>query len=155
MSLVGKHIDAVCPRCGLILAHIVLYEVAGGVGGVKCKTCGSEHRYRGLRPEQRRAAAPVRHVAAAHPKTPVRPADLRQWELKDAAVEPDAVVWPYRPEERYEKGDLVDHPHFGRGFVEKITAGRIEVLFREGRKLLAMNRAPAAGKLLEQPPTGG
>jgi hypothetical protein len=47
---------------------------------------------------------------------------VRQWELKSAAAAPEAVVWPYRP------GD------------------RIEVLFREGRKLLAMNRRPEGSR---------
>lgn len=147
MSLVGKNIDALCPRCGLTLAHIVLFEVAGGVGRVKCKTCGCEHRYRGAKPVQRRASPPPpirRNGPAARPAAPVRPADVRQWELKNAALEPDAVVWPYRPEERYEQGDLVDHARFGLGFIEKVSADRIEVLFREGRKLLAMNRPNTA-----------
>jgi hypothetical protein len=139
--LVGKHIEALCPRCGLLLAHVVLYEVAGSVGGVKCRTCGSEHRYRGPQPAHRRTSAAGRRVVPQlRPQAPVRPADVRQWELRNAATEPDAVVWPYRPADRYEKGDLVDHPLFGRGFVEKATGDRIEVLFRDGRKLLAMNR---------------
>jgi hypothetical protein len=53
-----------------------------------------------------------------------------------------AVVWDYKLTECYEKGDVISHPQFGRGFVEKITADSMEVIFREGRKSLAMNRPP-------------
>ena len=145
MSMVGKNIDAFCTRCGLTLAHIVLYEVGGVVQGVKCKTCGAEHRYRGPKPGRQRDIAAERRSARVAPRTPrpVRPADARLWEQRNAAAAPDAVVWDYKLTERYEKGDVIGHPQFGRGFVETITADSMEVLFREGRKTLAMNRRTA------------
>jgi hypothetical protein len=144
VSLVGKNIDALCTRCGFTLAHIVLYEVGGAVCGVKCKTCGAEHRYRGPKPIKKRDVPAERRpgMRSDRMQPPVKPADSRQWEMQTAAAAPDAAVWPYKMTERYEKGDQLSHPHFGRGFVEKITADRMEVLFREGRKLLAMNRPP-------------
>jgi hypothetical protein len=46
--------------------------------------------------------------------------------------------------EQYEKDDVIAHPTFGRGFVESVATDGMEVLFREGRKRLAMNR-PEAG----------
>jgi hypothetical protein len=146
VSLVGKNIDAFCLRCQLTLAHIVLYEVAGAVHGVKCKTCGAEHRYRGPKPERKREFPAERHgrvsAAAQRPggRSPVRPMDIRQWELRNAATASDAVVWDYRMTEPYEKQDIITHSKFGRGFVESITGDSMEVLFREGRKRLAMNR---------------
>jgi hypothetical protein len=145
VSMVGKNIDALCTRCGLTLAHIVLYEVGGVVQGVKCKTCGAEHRYRGPKPGRQRDIATERRSARVAPKAkrPVRPADARLWEQRNAAAAPDAIVWDYKLTERYEKGDVIAHPQFGRGFVETITADSMEVLFREGRKALAMNRRQA------------
>ncbi|MEW6334708.1 MAG: hypothetical protein AB1558_10590 [Thermodesulfobacteriota bacterium] len=145
MSLVGKIVDTLCSRCGLRLAHTVLYEVGGAVHGVKCRTCGSEHRYHGPKPERRHGFPPQRRPGAESqkPRQPVRPADARQWELKNASTGPDAVIWDYRWTEDYEKGDVIDHPQFGRGFVEKKFADRMEVLFREGRKQMAINRRPA------------
>jgi hypothetical protein len=153
--LVGKNIDAFCSRCQLTLAHIVLYEVAGAVQRVKCKTCGAEHRYRGPTPARKRDVPAERRPGArptpsATPR-PVRPADARQWEARSTAQPPDAVIWDYRLSERYEKGDSIAHPHFGRGFVEKVTADSMEVLFREGRKQLAMNRRPADAETEKEP----
>ncbi|MDA8125091.1 MAG: hypothetical protein M0009_07900 [Deltaproteobacteria bacterium] len=146
MSLVGKNIDAFCLRCQLTLAHIVLYEVAGAVHSVKCKTCGAEHRYRGPKPAKKREVPAERRpggrLGSAAKPNPVRPADARQWELRSAEQPPDAAIWDYRLSESYEKGDIIAHAHFGRGFVEQVTADRMEVLFKEGRKQLAMNRRP-------------
>ena len=147
MSLVGKNIDAFCSKCQLMLAHVVLYEVAGVVHGVKCKTCRSEHRYRGPKPEKKKEIPAERWhdgrlVRTAKPK-PVRPVDSRQWEQRTEAMAADAAVWDYRLTERYEKGDVITHPQFGRGFVEAITSDvSMEVLFREGRKRMGMNRKP-------------
>jgi hypothetical protein len=147
VSLIGKNIDAFCSRCGLLLAHIVLYEVAGRIQGVQCKTCGAQHRYRGPAPERKPSIPAERRGgvgrAAPRPK-PVHPADERRWQQRNAATPPDAVAWAYGIEERYEKNDVIAHPTFGRGFVESVTADGMEVLFREGRKRLAMNR-PEAG----------
>jgi hypothetical protein len=142
LSLVGKNIDAFCSRCRLELAHIVLYEVGGVVRGVKCKTCGSEHRYHGPRPEKRRDTMAERRTAKESSKRqqPVRPMDSRQWEQRNASTISDAVVWDYKWTENYEKGDLIAHPQFGRGFVEKVSTDSMEVLFRDGRKQMAMNR---------------
>jgi len=148
VSLVGKNIDAFCSRCGLTLTHIVLYEVGVLVRAVKCKTCGTEHRYRGPTPEKRRLAPAVRRngsgAAAPWPKA-VRPVDSRQWEALNTAMIPDAVVWDYKWTERYEKGDAIAHPTFGRGFILSVTTDDMEVLFRDGRKRMAMNR-PEAGR---------
>ena len=146
MSLVGKNIDAFCMRCQLTLAHIVLYEMWGAVRAVKCKTCGAEHRYHGPAPEKRRSVPAIRRsgtAPAVRPRT-VRPADARQWEARNAAITQDVVVWDYKLTERYEKGDVITHPSFGRGFVESIMGDGMEVLFGEGRKRMAMNR-PATG----------
>jgi len=55
MSSVGKNVDALCTRCGLVLAHIVLYEVGGIIARVKCKTCGTEHKYRGAKTRDRKS----------------------------------------------------------------------------------------------------
>ena len=112
MSMVGRNIDAFCARCGLTLAHIVLYEVGGTVQGVKCKTCGAEHRYHGPKPGRQRDIAAERRGAQETARTPrpVRPADARLWEQRNAAAAPDVVVWDYQLTERYEKGDVISPP---------------------------------------------
>jgi hypothetical protein len=41
----GGDIDAYCTKCKLNLEHFVLAIVAGAVVKVKCKTCGSIHKF--------------------------------------------------------------------------------------------------------------
>lgn len=142
MSLVGKNIDTFCSRCQLTLAHIVLYEVGGAVHSVKCKTCGSEHRYHGPRLEKRWEVPAERRPGKESSKMqkPVRLVDAQLWEQRNASTTADAVVWDYKWTENYEKGDVIAHQQFGRGFVEKVSADSMEVIFREGRKQIAINR---------------
>jgi hypothetical protein len=44
---------------------------------------------------------------------------------------------PYALAGRFTKGQLVAHPKFGRGVVVDADALRIEILFQEGKKMLA------------------
>ena len=37
---------------------------------------------------------------------------------------------------KYAKGDLIQHPKFGKGLVLVVEATRIEVLFQDGKKKL-------------------
>jgi hypothetical protein len=48
-----------------------------------------------------------------------------------------AAAKKYSPKERYEAGDVLEHPSFGRGIATAIKGGtKIEVLFEQGSKLL-------------------
>jgi len=44
--------------------------------------------------------------------------------------------------ENYEKGDVIAHSQFGRGFVEMTSTDTMEIIFREGRKQMAINHRP-------------
>jgi hypothetical protein len=47
----------------------------------------------------------------------------------------------YSPKERYEEGDVLEHPTFGRGVATAVKdATKIEVLFENGSKLLVHGR---------------
>jgi hypothetical protein len=144
MSRVGEYIDAHCLKCKLVLAHKVMYEVDGVVHKVKCRTCGAEHRYRAVGPSaQKRGPAeegPKRkQVAAKAGAISVKSATM-EWEVRHRNLDPDTPEKPYRLQDGYQVGDVIRHPVFGLGFVEKIvTSNRIEVLFREAFKSMAMN----------------
>ncbi len=43
----------------------------------------------------------------------------------------------YRTTARFGAGDLVEHTKFGRGLVRRVDGGKIEVLFKDGARLLA------------------
>jgi len=146
MSLVGKRIPAWCLKCKMELAHVVLYEKAGKAGKVKCLTCGAEHAYRGPKPVLKRQGAVAVNLSklnrpkSAFQKTQtVQQAETR-WVLKNHELKPDRAIRAYAMEEHYACGDVINHPRFGLGFVERIvTDHRLDILFRDGLRTLGMN----------------
>jgi hypothetical protein len=52
-------------------------------------------------------------------------------------------IVPYRTEGRFGVDDAISHPRFGVGFVVRVSQGRIEVLFREGVKILIASASPS------------
>lgn len=47
----------------------------------------------------------------------------------------------YSPKEKYEQGDVLDHPTFGRGVATAVKdSTKIEVLFESGSKTLVHGR---------------
>ena len=145
MSLVGKIIDAFCPRCKLMLAHVVLSEMTGTVSRVECKTCGAQHLYR------RRAA----ERKTGEKKTPAKPAwrsgvpsserkpvgdTVMLWESKYQARNPETPIRAYDIHDAYVSREVIRHSVFGIGFVERVVSEtRMQVLFKDAVKLMAMN----------------
>ncbi|MDQ5987863.1 MAG: hypothetical protein CSYNP_03609 [Syntrophus sp. SKADARSKE-3] len=144
MSRVGENIDAHCLKCKLVLAHIVLYEVDGKVSKVKCKTCGAEHKYRGIggpakakEPSERTLKEKKAKAATARDRGNPAPVE---WESRRRSMDPETVVKPYRIRDGYVVGDVIEHPQFGLGFVEQVSSEkRIDILFRDAVRAMAMN----------------
>ena len=142
MSRVGKDIDALCTKCKMVLNHVVVSELNGVVSKVQCRTCGTLHKYR----EAGRQSAPVKktrpaRVVKAGSSALAAPQDLKRlWQMKQEALLAEADILDYRPDSDYEEGDVVQHAKFGLGFVERVVSkNRIEILFKSGLKLMAMN----------------
>ena len=145
MSLVGENIDAHCLKCKLVLAHIVLYKVAGAVSKVKCKTCGAEHKYRGIKPPAKKSdpAAGVAKEKRAKPGTAPKNVDSQapmQWAARQRDINPEIPIKDYCMQNPYKVNDMIRHSIFGLGFVERVVSDkRIDVLFQDAVKSMAMN----------------
>ena len=144
MLSVGENIDAYCLKCKLVLAHVILFKVDEAVNRVKCKTCGAEHKYRGTGPAAKKAAA-VRTPGAVRAKKPVaakvvvNDAPL-QWDLKSRNMPPETSIRNYSIKETFKVNNVISHPVFGVGFVEKVVTDKsIYVLFNDSVKLMGMN----------------
>jgi hypothetical protein len=125
----GGDIDAYCTKCKLNLEHFVLAVVDGVVVKVKCKTCGSTHRFRGTPSARPRAAKKVGASAKLFVSVQA------QWEAAvDSAQGPEL---PYDMASSFHEGDFIVHSFFGRGVVLKAYAKKCSVLFRDRERLLA------------------
>lgn len=142
MSRAGDYIDAFCPKCELLLAHIVLFELNGKVSRVQCRTCRTEHKYRGGKPEPKRRSVTSRSSSSAVVKSASRAVnmiDLQRWQEKNASLSTGQDISDYKVSGVFGKGDVIKHNLFGIGFVEKIVFdSQMEVLFEGGIKRLAM-----------------
>jgi len=145
VSLVGENIDAHCTKCKLLLSHVVMYEVDGTVSRVKCKTCGSEHKYRGEKTRGKsnsvapRSGQEKRGRTASASRKEVNESPIR-WELKCSEMNAELPAKDYRIQDIYTLKDVIRHPVFGLGFVERvISETRMDVLFKDAVKLMAMN----------------
>ena len=120
----GDDTENYCGRCKAERAHQVIALNADGVPAtVICRTCGGQHRFR-VQKEAGATSAPgrtgrkVRESAAA------------------ARDEPAGPVRDYSPKGVYAAGEWVEHTKFGRGKVTQARAGKIEVRFESGSRLL-------------------
>ena len=144
MISVGENIDAYCLKCKLVLSHVILFKVDGVANRVKCKTCGAEHKYRGTMPAVKKTAA-VRTPGAVRAKKPVAAKVMvndapLQWDLKNRNKVPSTPMKNYSIKETYKVNDVINHPVFGVGFVEKTSWDKsISVLFKDSVKWMGMN----------------
>jgi len=147
MSSVGELIDAYCLRCKLTLSHVILSEVGGTIHKVKCRTCGAEHKYRRLKPEISSGATSlkrtkVRQGASASPaqQSGREKPTLNEWIQKIEALKDEGNILLYSIHESFHPGEVIRHPTFGVGFVEKVLSDtRMDVLFRDSLRRMAMN----------------
>ncbi|MFN8369077.1 MAG: hypothetical protein U0T83_00460 [Bacteriovoracaceae bacterium] len=132
---VGKEVVSFCSKCRLNLSHIIVaLKENGQVAKVKCNTCKALHSF----------------------KDPKRSHDTSrsQTTKKSRATKPLAEIWEslmkehknqspkkYSMKTKFERGELIEHPNFGTGFVEDmLDADKIKVIFKQDIKTLIHNK---------------
>jgi DNA-directed RNA polymerase subunit M/transcription elongation factor TFIIS len=136
----GDSVESQCTKCKALLNHTVIAMVAGVVARVKCNTCGSEHNHRPAKEPKVaavKAAKAEKAVKSPRAKTVKAPAisDEAIWEEMIRPLDPDLAV-PYNMEGKFRANSLLTHPTFGIGMIASSQTGKIEVVFKAGRKLL-------------------
>ncbi|HEX8291303.1 MAG TPA: hypothetical protein VF570_06095 [Pyrinomonadaceae bacterium] len=117
----GDDTDTYCGRCKAERTHQVIALNADGTPAtVICRTCGGQHRYREKKETTAAGGAPRKVRTAAAP----------------AREAPTGPTRPYTPNGVYAAGEWVEHPKFGQGRVTQARAGKIEVKFESGSRLL-------------------
>lgn len=66
--------------------------------------------------------------------------DLRAALAAWALGEEQGEARPYDPAAAWSQGELLEHPKFGRGRVAKVEGGKLEVVFADGSRVLALRR---------------
>ena len=121
----GDDTDTYCGRCKAERTHqVVALNADGTPVSVICRTCGNQHRYR----EKKEPTATTSRAAGT-----TRKARETATLARDAPAGP---ARPYSPQGVYSEGEWVEHPKFGQGKVVQARAGKIEVRFDSGSRLL-------------------
>lgn len=132
---VAKDLVTLCTRCGLELSHVVVvHNLQGIVERVKCKTCGSEHKYH---PEKK--TPPPKTPRPKKPAIPKRKDPAKEFQkLSEKFKEKKSIA--YSISGLFQPDDVIDHKTFGTGIVTSVSYQKMEVAFSEGRRILACNR---------------
>ena len=137
----GGEIDAWCTRCRLDLLHRIVAVVAGEPRRVECETCHSQHNYRAPRSGTAAAIRTANKGARPRSRTAAEARDAATWDTRVAGKDPSSFV-PFSVDKHFQAGNLISHKRFGQGYVvEVLQDGKINVLFREGHRLLVHARA--------------
>ncbi|MBJ6724219.1 hypothetical protein [Geomesophilobacter sediminis] len=135
----GDTVESQCTRCKALLNHTIIAMVAGEVVRVKCNTCGSEHNHRPTKAAKSPAPKAAASTRSAAPRTSrakvAGPSDEEIWEELIRPLDPDHAV-PYRMDGKFKTNTLIAHPSFGTGVIAATNPGKIEVVFKCGKKLL-------------------
>lgn len=132
----GSEIKHHCTKCDLELWHTIIAMAGGVPARVKCNTCKSERNYKAPVAEgrsTRRANEPARpRASGSHP-------DFYQQKLRDSVMK---TPKPYRADQPFDDGDVIDHIKFGRGVVLKLVyPDRMDVIFQDETKTLVRKAA--------------
>ena len=124
----GGEVESYCTKCRLTLDHIIVAMVDGTIVKVKCKTCGSTHRYKGM--PMARSTSSARAGRVSKSAVPVETV----WE--NAVEQAKGEELPYDMAKSYRTGDLIAHNVFGRGVIQKTSFNKCSVLFRDKERML-------------------
>ena len=133
----GGDVDAMCTKCKMVLGHTILAMVGPKPARVRCETCKSEHNYRGTagNPPKKGTWQTKSEIARKHEKPTVTSweALMREKDLSKARR--------YSVRERFQEGELVEHPTFGVGLVQGIRGEKMDVAFKIDVKVLVHGKA--------------
>ncbi len=124
----GQNIDSYCGKCKLNLDHTIMAMEGETISRVRCKSCGSSHKFRG----------PLDVQKVRKPKTKNGVGEAATAEIVWAAglAEAKGRERDYSMSSKYRIGDIVNHQTFGKGIVMKLYANKCEMLFKDRERLM-------------------
>jgi len=132
---VGKEVLSQCNKCKLTLAHIIVTMKANNPDKVMCKTCKGTHTYKD--PSAAKAKTSVEKIVK-RAKSSSRKVSESVGELWNKAMSKSTnAPQDYSMKASFQLGDVIAHPTFGNGIVEKlIDNNKIEILFQDDYRTL-------------------
>jgi hypothetical protein len=123
----GENIASYCTKCKLNLDHAIVAVTGETIVKVKCKTCGSAHKFRD--------PADVKKPRIAKKKVDAVKTAETLWETSLSETKGKERV--YDMSGKYRIGDIVLHNTFGKGIVRKLYLNKCDMLFKDKERLMA------------------
>ena len=144
----GDDVEAWCTRCRMNLYHRVIAVVGNEIKRVQCLTCGGDHQYhspKGVAHDRVLEKRPKVVQSRPEPKPSGRAKS--EWSRIMKEMPAETVPRPYAVSDEYQPTEYIAHPVFGPGRVLAILGRqRIEVIFKDGRKVLICNTISRSNK---------
>lgn len=127
--------------------HVVVnHDAQGFVDRVQCKVSKTIHKYKRLaKPAATKSKVATRSITrsvkagasgAVSKDAPMTSAALEDVWFRGLKKWGEKPALRYNPKGFFDSSDVVEHPTFGKGVVQKRRDNRIDVLFRDGVKVL-------------------
>jgi len=123
----GDNIASYCTKCKHTLDHAIVAMDGETIAKVKCKTCGSAHKYR--------TEADLKKPRSAKKLEDAVKSAEALWE--SCLSEAKGKELAYDMSGKYRVGDIVIHNTFGKGVVRKTYLNKCDVLFKDKERLMA------------------
>ncbi len=125
----GNSIESYCGKCKVNRDHTVMTTDGEAAARVRCKTCGSVHKFRAPGATYKVRRAGTKTVAQEQAAAAI------VWETGLAAAK--GKEREYDMSAAYRVGEIVNHRTFGKGIVLKIQLNRCNMLFKDAERLMA------------------
>jgi hypothetical protein len=134
---VASDIFTYCTREKIDTWHVVRNHNAKGiVDRVVCKACKSEHQYKVPKAWVTTTKSTAKSRAAAAAPKPMSLEVMNETWLKGLKKWGDKVVEKFDAKKSFNQGEVLNHDHFGKGVVQGRRENKVDVLFKEGIKIL-------------------
>ena len=133
---VGKDVLSYCGKCKLSLSHIIVtMKNENTIHKVQCNTCKATHVYKD--PALAKIKKKTTKTGTRKKTVSVPVHELWMNAIENATSKSE----PYSIKNTYKEGDVIDHPKFGPGVIEKVVDNdKVSIIFRHDIKLLVHNR---------------
>ena len=131
----GQELDAPCGRCKSETRHCILSITDKIPEKLICNGCKSIHKFRAEKPKKQdptpRPLSTTRNQQATKSACPSKFQELVLAEKVEVST-----VLNYDTSQQWNEGVWIKHPNFGLGRIQKRLGRKVDVLFRDGIKIL-------------------
>jgi hypothetical protein len=128
-NTIGKDITSYCGKCKVGRDHTIMTMEGETIAKVRCKMCGSMHKFTNPLDAQKVRKPRVKKGAGETATTEtIWAAGLAQAKGKEH---------DYSMASKYRIGDIVNHQMFGKGIVVKLYVNKCDMLFKDRERLMA------------------